>query len=91
MIPAVRAARRLSANTGCTGTVTVVLPRLFSVAICTAILRTMRYGRSRRSVAQVEIGRPIRSRYGRDARNDRNAGERFCNTAATLQHQMQRD
>ena len=26
---------------GCTGTVTVVLPRLFSVAICTAILRTI--------------------------------------------------
>src|SRR5258708_31529743 len=41
MIPAARAARMLSANSGCTGTVTVVLPRLFSVAICTAILRTI--------------------------------------------------
>jgi hypothetical protein len=39
-IPAARPARRLSANAGCSGTVTVVFPRLFSVAICTAILRT---------------------------------------------------
>src|ERR1700741_4688958 len=49
-IPAARAARKLSENCGCTGTVTVVLPRLFSVAICTAILRTIwrRWGRPKR-------------------------------------------